>query len=160
MGHYVEELEKACEYVEKTLAKANKKLEESGGDLNGGDINYMRDLTGTLKNIKTILAMAESEDGYSFEGNMGSSSYARSGNSRGRGNSNARSYGGSSYTRGRGRGSNAKRDSMGRYSSERGYSYDDARDDMIEQLESIMESAPDNETRMEFEKFVKKLESM
>ena len=65
--------------------------------------------------------------------------------------------GGSSYARGgRGRGRNAKRDSMGRYSSREnrgssyarggrggrgGYSRDDAKDYMMEQLEEMMGQA-------------------
>ena len=57
-------------------------------------------------------------------------------------------YGGS-YRRGR--------DSMGRYTSRRGYSYDDG---MIEELRSLMESAPDERTKSEFRQFIAKMEKM
>ena len=57
---------------------------------------------------------------------------------------------GMSYARGRGR--NAKRDSMGRYSSKN--------DMLIEELHDLMEDAPDDRTKMEFKKFIQKMESM
>lgn len=66
---------------------------------------------------------------------------------------------GSSYARGRGR--NAKRDSMGRYSREgsyRGYSRAEGREDMIEDLREMMENAPDEATRMEFQRMIQKME--
>ena len=66
-----------------------------------------------------------------------------------------RSYRGS-YARGRGRG--ARRDSMGRYSSERGYSR--ASDEMVMELRELMDDAPDQQTKQEMERIVKRLESM
>ena len=59
---------------------------------------------------------------------------------------------GNSYARGRGR--NAKRDSMGRYS--RRYSMD--RSDMVDELRTMMDTAPDDRTRMELEKMISKIE--
>ena len=55
-----------------------------------------------------------------------------------------------SYARGRGR--NARRDSMGRYSR--------ANDDMIEKLRMMMQEAPDQQTRQEFQRFIQKMEQM
>lgn len=55
-----------------------------------------------------------------------------------------------SYARGRGR--NARRDSMGRYSR--------ANDDMIEKLRIMMQEAPDQQTRQEFQRFIQKMEQM
>lgn len=63
--------------------------------------------------------------------------------------------GGMSYARGRG--ANARRDSRGRYSS-RMYSGDNSM--MLQELRNLKEDAPDERTRMEFEKFIKKMESM
>jgi hypothetical protein len=63
--------------------------------------------------------------------------------------------GGMSYARGRG--SNARRDSRGRYSS-RMYSGDNSM--MLQELRELKEDAPDERTRMEFDKFIKKMESM
>lgn len=59
-----------------------------------------------------------------------------------------------SYARGRGR--NARRDSRGRYSSE-GYSRNE---DMAMQIREMMEDAPDERTRQEFQRFLGKLENM
>ena len=66
-----------------------------------------------------------------------------------------RYYSGNSYARGRG---NARRDSMGRYTRGRGYSR--GADDMIDQLRDLMELAPDDRTRQEFERFISKVENM
>ena len=63
-----------------------------------------------------------------------------------------RSYRGS-YARGR---RNARRDSMGRYSGD-GYSRDGG---MVEELRSLMEEAPDERTRQEFQRFIQKIENM
>lgn len=134
MAHYTDELEKVCEAVVKTLAKANRKIEETGGELTAGDVDYVDKLTHALKSIKTTLAMEEYADDYSTDGMGGS------------------------YARGRGR--NAKRDSMGRYSSDRGYSYDDAKSEMIEKLHEVMESAPDETAKREVKKLVEKMEQM
>lgn len=58
--------------------------------------------------------------------------------------------GGRSYARGRGR--NARRDSMGRYSR--------ANEDIVERLRMMMQDAPDEHTRQEFQKFIMKIEQM
>lgn len=67
-------------------------------------------------------------------------------------------YDGNSYARGRGR--NARRDSMGRYSrnSYRGYSRDDGKEEYIENLRNMMENAPDEQTRMEIQRMIQKME--
>lgn len=64
--------------------------------------------------------------------------------------------GGGFYSRGRG--SNAKRDSMGRYSSERGYSRDGM--EMADQLRDLMEDAPDETIRKDIERLLRKVEQM
>ena len=70
-------------------------------------------------------------------------SYARGGQGGNRSsNRGGGSYRGGSYARGRGR--NARRDSMGRYSSGGGYS---RAEDFRDMLEEAMESAPNEQTR-------------
>lgn len=49
-----------------------------------------------------------------------------------------------------------RRDSMGRY-SRRGYSMDDS---MVAELRELMQDAPDEHIKREFEKFIKKVEAM
>lgn len=127
--HEIHELkEMLCEELEKYGAK---------GDLSAGELEIVDKLAHTVKNLGKIIEMYDEEEEYS--GNMG---YQR--NNRG-----------SSYARGRGR--NARRDSMGRYSSE-GYSR--AAEDMKDQLRRLMEQAPNEMTRRELEKLVERMEQM
>ena len=99
------------EYIEKIKKMLCKELDEYAmkSKLSMADIDVIHKLTDTVKNLDKISMLEESEDGYS--------------EARGRG----RSYmHGSSYdddmmySERRGRGRNARRDSMGRYSSEDG----------------------------------------
>lgn len=131
-----DELKHICEILENELANVNKKLDKSDGVLSGDDISYIDKLTHSIKSIKTTIAMMEAEDGDSGR-YMPHPGYGNSYN-----------YGGS-YRRGR--------DSMGRYTSRRGYSYDDG---MMDELRTLMESAPDERTKAEFRQFISKLEKM
>ena len=54
----------------------------------------------------------------------------------------------------RGRRGNVRRYSMGRYSRSGDTEM------MVEELRELMEDAPDNQTKMEFQKFIQKIESM
>ena len=95
--------------------------------------------------------MEEFDDGYSSEmrpmnGTMRGGSY--------------RYDGGMSYARGdgRGRGRNARRDSMGRYSSERGYSRDTA--DMAAELQEMMDDPKYAPVKHDIERLMRKVETM
>ena len=139
------------EYIGKIKKMLCKELDEYAmkQKLTGGDLDMIWKLTDTVKNLDKI-EMLEDDGGYS--------------EARGRG----RSYmHGSSYDDdimySERRGRYAKRDSMGRYSSEGGsyddgssyddysertdrrYSRDDAKDHMINKLGSMMENADPNE---------------
>ena len=65
-------------------------------------------------------------------------------------------YGGGSYPRYY---SYAKRDSVGRYSRDGGYSYADAKMDMIAELKELARKAPDDKTKQEIEHFANEMES-
>ena len=151
------------EYIEKIKKMLCKELDEYAmkQKLTGGDLDMIWKLTDTVKNLDKISMLEESEEGYSE---------ARGGRGRGR---SSYAMGGSSYdddmmySERRGRGRYAKRDSMGRYSSEgssyeggssyddyseessyrggRGYSRGDAKDHMMNKLGSMMEDADPNE---------------
>lgn len=149
MNDYIDTLHDICDVMMKELEKSNEKIKMSGGEVSGSDIEYLDKLTHGIKSIKTTIAMMEAEDEYSGD-------YDSDMNMRGGRNNRGYSRRGS-YARGRGRGSRAKRDSMGRYSSEMGYSRDDG---MIMELRELMEDAPDEKTRMEFQRFIKKMEQM
>jgi hypothetical protein len=140
------------EYIEKIKKMLCKELDEYAmkGKISGSDLDMIWKLTDTVKNLDKIEMLEEESGGYSEA----------------RGGMRGRSYmGGSSYdddmmySERRGRGRNARRDSMGRYSSDDGMSYDDysearmdrrysrddAKDHMMNKLGSMMESADPNE---------------
>lgn len=133
------------EYIEKIKKMLCKELDEYAmkGKLTMSDLQPVHLMTDIIKNLDKI-EMLEDDGGYS--------------EARGRG----RSYmGGSSYdddmmySERRGRGRYAKRDSMGRYSSDMGSSYDDyseatmdrrysrddAKDHLMHKLGEMMEDA-------------------
>ena len=134
--------------------KLLQELEEYGTkELSAGTLDVVDKLSHAVKNLCKIIEMKEDEEEYSGD-MMGGTSYARGGNRGGsRGGSSNR---GGSYARGRG--SNAKRDSMGRYSSERGYSRDGM--EMADQLRDLMEDAPDETIRRDMERLLRKVEQM
>lgn len=123
-------MEELREMLCEELDKITKK-----GELSAGSLDVVDKLTHSIKSIDTILAMEDagySSDDYTMRGN----SYAR------------------------GRGSNARRDSMGRYSSDnysmrggrsgemgRNYSYDDEMNNLREQLEDMERMAKDEESK-------------
>ena len=129
-----------------------EELEQYGkkGELSAGSLDIIDKLSHAIKNLDKIIEKYEEED---YSGAMGGGSYARGGQG---GNQSNTSYArGGSYARGRGR--NAQRDSMGRYSSEGGYSRNDG---MVMELRELMQDAPDDRTRQEFERFIQKIEMM
>lgn len=108
-------------------------LKEYGDkDLSAGSLDVVDKLAHTIKNLDKIIEEYEESNGYS--GRM----YSRE------------NRGGRSYARGNGR-----RDARGRYS--RDYSYDE---NMVAELRELMEDAPDEKTKQEFKKFIRKIESM
>ena len=130
------------EYIEKIKKMLCKELDEYAmkGKISGADLEMIWKLTDTVKNLDKIEML---EDGESYDGYSEMREYPY--------------MGGSSYARGRGR--YAKRDRMGRYSSDdimsyndyseeradRRYSRDDAKDHMMNKLGSMMEDADPNE---------------
>lgn len=138
---YLNDLHQMCDTLSRELGEANDKIRKNGGKLSGSDLEYVDKLTHALKSIKTTIAMIEAES----NGSYASGSYA---------DGYGGSYGRMSYARGRG--NNTRRDNMGRYSS-RGYSRDQ---EMISELHELMEDAPDERTRQEFQRFINKIEQM
>ena len=146
---YMEDLKDLlCSELEDYVEKGKK-----SGKMFTADIEVIDTVLNSVKNIYKIDKYKEEMEGYSEDGH-----YMGEGRIYGTSYDGGMSYeGGSSYARGRGR--YAKRDSMGRYSSRGGMSYDDdyarggrggnrggySRDDgkhyMMEQLEEMMEEA-------------------
>ena len=142
-----------------TLAREIEKILKTG-DISVSTLEKLHKLTDTYKNICKIEMLEE-------EGEEGGGGYSEArGGGRGRGRSSYESGGMSydddmMYSERRGRGRNAKRDSMGRYSSEGGSSYErggrggssyeggysrgEASDWMMKQLGELMEDADPKE---------------
>ena len=137
--HYMHDLKDLlCAELEDYAEKGKK-----SGKMSMGDLESIHKLTDTVKNILKIDTLTEelgySEDGhYMGEGRIHGTSY----------DDGMHREGGYSYARGR---RYARRDSMGRYSRDDGmmyrggmrggYSRDDAKSYMIEQIEEMMETA-------------------
>ena len=116
------------------------------------DITVIKYLTSSIDHICNIIEKAEEEE-YSMRGGQGGNSRnSYDGNYRysreGRGNSYAR-----------GRSNYSRRDSMGRYSREGGYSRSDGVEELAESVREMMQDLPQN-LQQEAQKFVQKLESM
>lgn len=124
------------------------------GELSAGSLETIDKLLNSIKNACKITMYEEyKEDGYSYaDSDMDMSNY--------------------SYARGRG--SNARRDSMGRYSSEGGYSnargrrgysrrggysYDDGdKEEKISMLREMMQEAGTEEERRALQKIIRRME--
>ncbi len=129
-------MHKFIDYICDELEDLEKKAEK--GKLSMTELQYADTLAHLKKNLLTAEAMMEAEDnGYS-----GDYSYAR------------------------GRGRNARRDSMGRYSRDEGYSrtYDggysreEAKEDMMSQLRKMERNARDDESRRMVQKWMRQAE--
>lgn len=140
--------------------KLMKELEEyASQDMSAGSLEVIDKLAHAIKNICKIIEAYEEEEGYSEDGRGGSYRYSYEGGGSGNRRYSYEGGRGGSYARGRGRGRNARRDSMGRYSSD-GYSRaEDDMDSMIMELREMMGELPP-EKKTEVERFIKKIEQM
>lgn len=123
----------------------------SSEDVTTNSLEVVDKLSHAIKNLDKIIEKYEEDEGGSYGYNSYEPNYNRSNRSSYRGSYNN----GGSYARGRGR--NAKRDSMGRYSSNDGYSRNG---DIASELRELMMDAPDEQTRMEYQRVISKLEQM
>lgn len=159
-------MHKLIDYICEELDELERKAEKDG-KLSMAEVQYMDTLAHTKKNLLKAEELMMDTEGSYYEG--GSS----------------RAGGGSGQSRARGRGRNAKRDSMGRYSSEGssrydgggssrygssrrggqgggssyygGSSYGDDMQEMVESIYEIMDTLPEN-VKQDAQKFVQKLE--
>ena len=135
----------------------HKELEEivRKGELSAGSLDTIDKLLNSIKNAcKVIMYEEYSEDGYSYaDANMDMNNY-----------SNAR-----------GRGQNARRDSMGRYSRDGGYSgarggrggnysrrggysYEDGNDEKVMILRDMMSEVTSDDERRALQKIIRRME--
>ena len=138
----VKKVHKIIEYIDREMKDYEDKISR-GGELSSKDVECLKDLAKTKMAILTNKAM-EGEDGEYSE------RYSRDDGMDGR-TSHGRMYYPRYY-------SYAKRDSRGRYSRD-GYSYADAKSDMIAELKELARKAPDDKTKQEIEHFANEMES-
>ncbi len=130
------------EMLHKELADIVKK-----GELSAGSLETIDKLLNSIKNSCKIIMYEEySEDGYSYAD----------------GDHDIHEY---SYARGRG--SDARRDSRGRYSSanysnarypKMRYSYDEGKDEKVEMLREMMQEVSSDEERRALQKIIRRME--
>ena len=132
-------MHKLIEYICDEMEDLERKAEKDG-KLTAAEVQYLDTLAHTKKNILKSEEMMEDAEYSMAGGSYGS--YARGG-----GRSRGGSYEGGSYARGR-RG-NVRRDSMGRYSREGGYSR--AEDDFRMELEELMAEAPNERVKQKMQ---------
>lgn len=146
---------KHIEELREMLCEELDKLAEKG-ELTAGSLETVDKLAHAIKSIDTIMAMEDySEDGMYYDGSYNN---------------------GTSYARGRGR--NAKRDSMGRYSSRSSYARGgnqggnrgggnrggssrdgySGNEEFIDELESMMTEASNEKERMAIRKVMEMME--
>lgn len=125
MDEKLKTLHELCDTLSKELEEVNDKIRRGGG-MSAGDLETVDKLTHALKSIKTTIAMMEAEDGYS---GAYYPHYYR---------------GGRSYASGR---MNARRDSMGRYSRNDGYSYADGMDALLDEMRGMLSGLPEDKRR-------------
>ena len=143
---YMKDYEDGCEVLHEKFRDSIRKIKNNG--MSGTDLDQLEKLTHSMVSIKKMMKM-EDDGGSEYSGRypywMGGA-YAD-----GNGGMGGMSNGGS-YARGR---SNARRDSMGRYSGERGYSRNTFADDLRE----LMDQAPDERTRQKIQRMAEELEN-
>ena len=130
----MKDLETLCGVISDKISEQTRKIKNGG--MSDGDLETIDKLTHSLASVKKIMAFMEDEGEYSGNYPM---SYRES--YRG-------SYRGGSYR-------NQRRDGMGRYSGERGYS----RNDLADNMRDLMMDAPDDRTRQEIQRMIEKLEA-
>ena len=140
-------MHKLVDYVCDELEELERKVDK-GNKLSMSEVQYADTLAHMKKNLLKADEMME-EDYSGYDGN----SYARDGRGGQMPYERGGNRGGMSYARGR-RG-NVRRDSMGRYSREGGYSMDG--DEFVMELQELMESAPDERTKMKIEKMIREM---
>ena len=132
MHELMELKDKLCEELEKYAKK----------DMTASNLEYIDKLAHAAKNVDKLLeasTYSEMRGGYS-RGNLAAN--------RGMSYDGTMYHDGMSYARGRG--ADAQRDARGRYSS----------GSMLDELRHLREDAPTEQARQEFDRFIRKMETM
>ena len=135
MDKKIDTLYDLCEMTYKEIEATKRELENAGGELDEQHVEYIKCLIGMME---------DEEEGYSGyyydDADMSMARGGRGGRSN-RGGSYARR--GGSYERGR--------------SNRRGYARMESRDEFMDEIEELMEKAPDEATRKKFERMLSEM---
>lgn len=146
MDENLKTMYEVCEIFSESLKDAKDKLRKSSGPVSVGDADYVDKLAHTIKSLETTIAMKEAngeEGGYSGHYMMPRYAY-NDGRSYARRNSYAGDgYGGMSNARGRVNNPTGRN----QYSRERGYSYADSMNDLLEDMRGMMGELPEDKRR-------------
>lgn len=134
-------MDKLCRYLDRELEEYENKV-ANGGKLSRTEIEDGKNIA----KFKMALLTNEAMENEGYSGDWDGIAYENGRMNRRNGMSGAR-----------GRGSRAKRDSMGRYSSEGGYSRADAKEEFIEKVYELIDEAPDEHTRKKAERFASEI---
>jgi hypothetical protein len=140
-------MHKLFEYICDELKQLENKV-ANGQNLSMQELQYGDTLAHFKKNLLSADAMMGEEE---YSGARGGNSYYPM--------TDYRSYNSYPYNRGGRSYRGARRDGNGRYSGRDG-GYSMGGEEMISDLRELMETAPDEQTRKEFQKFITKLEQM
>lgn len=137
-------MDKLCRYLDRELEEYENKV-ANGGKLSRTEIEDGKNIAKFKSALLTNRAMEEEGysgdwDGIAYEGGRMMSRRNRDG-----------------MSSARGRGSNAKRDRMGRYSSEGDYSRAEAKEEFMERVYELIDEAPDEHTRKKAERFANEI---
>jgi len=136
-------VDKICRYIDRELEEYENKV-ANGGKLSRTEIEDGKNLA----KFKMALLTNDAMENEGYSGDWDGIAY-ESGRMVRRGRDG--------MSGARGRGSNAKRDRMGRYSSEDGYSRADAKEEFIERVYELIDEAPDEHTRKKAERFASEI---
>jgi hypothetical protein len=147
-------MHKLIEYICDELNELDRKAGKDG-KLSMAEIEYADKLSHIKKSLLAADELWENSEYSEAGGGNGQTRMGGGGNSYRRGGVNPRRMdgGGGSYARGRGR--NARRDSMGRYSNEGGYS--GAEEDFRMELEELIEDAPNEHIKQKMRELMREM---
>lgn len=137
-------MEKLYKIKDALIQELDKSDTARTGELKGGELGTLHQLTDTIKNIDKI-CMLEEEAGYSEAMDMDNDGYGRGSSYANRGQHYVRGH----YSRD---GYSSRRDSRGRYSR------DDGRSAMMEHLEMAMDAATEQD-RETIKRFMRQMEN-
>lgn len=141
-------MHKLMDYICDELEDLDRKVEENN-NLSPSEVQYADALIHMKKNLLKVDEMTGDDEFSMAGGSYENSSYRNGSYARGGRSNNMRSYA---------RGGNRR--GANQYGSYAMGGYSRGADDMVNELRDLMQDAPDEKTKKEFERFIRKIEQM